>query len=248
MQIASPSVLVPLACSCQVDSPSEAKHFTVNGTLPNIVKHFAPLWAVPSAAATADGKQVLSFLLNLVACVRVLPPESTPVFPKLDKRLLPAFGTMCAADPELRGMYPVVAGVAVTAMLEAKTMKGLFHLVDKVGVDIDNCTSKDAVVQTLLSSGKSLVPSSVMNARVTPPAQAAPAAPVRDAATDRGVLVEFFNDTGGQSWKNNTGWGTSAPLGEWYGVTVDGQDRVVKLTLQKNNLKGARHVQDFLIV
>jgi len=38
--------------------------------------------------------------------------------------------------------------------------------------------------------------------------------------SDRFGLRAFFLATGGTSWKKSTGWGTSAPLGEWYGVTV----------------------------
>lgn len=232
--------------SCQVDSPGEAKHFTVNGTLSNIVRHFAPLWADPSATATADGKKVLSFLLNLVACVRVLPSESTPVLPKLDKRLLPAFGALCAGDPELRGVYPVVAGVAVRAMLEAKTMRGLFQLADELDVSVDSCTSKDAVVQALLESGKSLAPiSPVVKGSALPGPQAVPAS-AQGATTDRGALVALFNATGGPSWNNNTGWGTPAPIGKWHGVTANREGRVAKLDLRGNNLNGACHVVDFL--
>eukprot|EP00752_Nemacystus_decipiens_P006605 g5942.t1 len=221
----------------KVDSPSEAKHFTVNGTLSNIVKHFVPIWADPSSIATTEGKKVLSFLLNLVACVCVLPSESVPVLPKLDKRLLPAFGALCAADPELRAMYPVVAGVSVRAMLEAKTMKGLFQLAEEVDVNVDTCTSKGEVVQALLASGKSLVPGSAMKGRALPGPQPVSAS-VQDATTDRAVLMGLFNATGGPSWKSNTGWGTSAPLGEWHGVTVDGEGRVVELDLWDNSLYG----------
>ncbi len=38
-------------------------------------------------------------------------------------------------------------------------------------------------------------------------------------------------------WLNSRNWGTSAPLGEWHGVTVK-DDRVVELALAKNNLVG----------
>ena len=38
-------------------------------------------------------------------------------------------------------------------------------------------------------------------------------------------------------WLNSRNWGTSAPLGEWHGVTVE-DDRVVELALANNNLVG----------
>ncbi|CAM9974635.1 unnamed protein product [Ectocarpus sp. 4 AP-2014] len=142
----------------KTDSPIAAKQSTVRGTLANVVKHFAPTWADPPRAATQDGRKVLAFLINLVSCVSVLPPENVPVFPELDSRLLPAFSQLCVTQPDLRQMYPAVAGVAAKVMLEGKTLKGLVQLADEVDVDIENCTSKDHVVQALLTSVTSLEP------------------------------------------------------------------------------------------
>ena len=83
-----------------------------------------------------------------------------------------------------------------------------------------------------------------MAATAVPP----PAPSAQDAATDRAALVVFFNATGGPSWKNGAGWGTSAPLGKWHGVTVDGGGRVVGLDLRDNNLNGACRVLEILVV
>lgn len=206
---------------CQIDSPSAAKKSTVEGTLANIVKHFASTWADPTSAATADGRKVLSFLINLVSCVSVLPPESVPIFPHLDSRLLPAFGRLCVAESELRRTYQGVAIMASRAILEAMTMKTLFGLAEEVHVDVDNCTSKDQVVENLLISDKSLEPT-------------------RNAATDRDALMMLYGATYGPSWKDETGWGeVETPIGDWYGVTVDDEGRVIGLNLVDNDLKGA---------
>lgn len=137
-------------------------------------------------------------------------------------------------------MYPVVGGVAVRAMLEAKTARGLFQLAEDMGEGVDSCTSIDEIVEALLASRKSLVPSPAVQGRALPGPQAGPAL-VHDATTDRAALVGLFDATGGPSWKNSTGWGTSAPLGEWHGVTVDGVGRVLKLELMENNLTGTHH-------
>ncbi len=67
--------------------------------------------------------------------------------------------------------------------------------------------------------------------------------PVLDATTDRVFLMQLFHATGGSSWENGAGWGTACPLGEWYGVTVDNEGRVVKLDLHDNNLEGAFNFQ-----
>ncbi len=48
---------------------------------------------------------------------------------------------------------------------------------------------------------------------------------------DRAALESLFEATGGANWVNNDGWLTDRPLGDWYGVTVDPNGRVVRLEL-----------------
>ena len=62
-------------------------------------------------------------------------------------------------------------------------------------------------------------------------------------ADDRAALVALYNATGGASWTNNTNWLSSAPLGQWYGVTTDGSGRVTELDLFENKLSGAIPVE-----
>ena len=54
----------------------------------------------------------------------------------------------------------------------------------------------------------------------------------------RTALVALYNATDGPNWLNNTNWLTDAPLGEWYGVSVDAAGSVVGLRLAGNNLNG----------
>ncbi len=56
--------------------------------------------------------------------------------------------------------------------------------------------------------------------------------------TQREILEIFYHATGGDDWTNNANWLTDAPLGQWHGVRVDGEDRVTELSLYDNNLKG----------
>ena len=56
--------------------------------------------------------------------------------------------------------------------------------------------------------------------------------------SDRAALVAFYNATDGPNWANNSGWLSSAPLGEWHGVTTNGSGRVVRLDLRENSLSG----------
>ena len=56
--------------------------------------------------------------------------------------------------------------------------------------------------------------------------------------TDRAALVALYNSTGGANWKSNANWGSNRPIGEWHGVTTDGNGRVTWLYLHDNQLTG----------
>jgi len=63
-------------------------------------------------------------------------------------------------------------------------------------------------------------------------------------SAERQLLMEFFAATGGERWTKRDGWGTSAPVCDWYGVFcdfVDGNPErpfVASLSLPLNNLEG----------
>jgi hypothetical protein len=57
-------------------------------------------------------------------------------------------------------------------------------------------------------------------------------------ASDRLALEAFFKSTGGADWAEKEGWMTDAELGDWHGVTVDAEGRVIKLDLHENGLAG----------
>ena len=56
--------------------------------------------------------------------------------------------------------------------------------------------------------------------------------------SDREVLEILYETTGGANWTQNANWLSDRPLGEWHGVTTNGEGRVVGLSLYGNNLKG----------
>ena len=62
--------------------------------------------------------------------------------------------------------------------------------------------------------------------------------PESSPETDRAALVALYNSTGGANWANNANWLSDEPLGEWYGVTVDGNGRVTVVDLHENGLTG----------
>ena len=55
---------------------------------------------------------------------------------------------------------------------------------------------------------------------------------------DREVLEILYDATGGPNWNDGTNWTSSAPLGEWHGVTTDADGRVTALNLYNNGLAG----------
>ena len=56
--------------------------------------------------------------------------------------------------------------------------------------------------------------------------------------TDREILAALYDAADGPNWTQSNHWLTDSPLGEWFGVVVDGQGRVVGLDLTRNQLKG----------
>ena len=67
---------------------------------------------------------------------------------------------------------------------------------------------------------------------------AADAAAQGNAAADRAALEALYDATGGPGWTDSTNWKTSAPIGEWFGVSTDAAGRVTGLELPGNGLKG----------
>ena len=55
---------------------------------------------------------------------------------------------------------------------------------------------------------------------------------------DQYALVALYDATDGRSWALDAKWKSDAPLGEWHGVKVDEDGRVVSLVLVANRLAG----------
>ena len=56
--------------------------------------------------------------------------------------------------------------------------------------------------------------------------------------SEREALEAFYEATGGPDWANSSNWRTNLVLGEWHGVDVDDQGRVISIDLAENNLMG----------
>src|SRR5699024_5968164 len=60
----------------------------------------------------------------------------------------------------------------------------------------------------------------------------------KPAISDRDALMELYRATNGDDWNNNSGWGSDAPIGQWYRIDTDANVRVTRIDLYKNNLRG----------
>ena len=72
----------------------------------------------------------------------------------------------------------------------------------------------------------------------TPTAVPHPTRRASDVNTDRAALAALYNATNGSSWRDDTNWVSSRPLGEWHGVSTDADGRVTELDLHDNQLSG----------
>ena len=85
------------------------------------------------------------------------------------------------------------------------------------------------------SGSRTVSPSVTTTYRITvtgADGQTAPAAvTVTVAVSERAALVALYEALGGSMWTHSENWLTDAPLGEWYGVEVDIQGRVIGLQL-----------------
>ena len=46
---------------------------------------------------------------------------------------------------------------------------------------------------------------------------------------DRAALIELYESTGGDNWRDNTNWCSEKPLNEWFGVKTNAAGRVIEL-------------------
>ena len=132
-----------------------------------------------------------------------------------------------------------------TLRLIAKAFDGNGHRIE--GAEF-SWLSSDGSVATVDSSG---LVRGVGEGTATITATAGDAqgtAEITVANPDRAVLVALYRANNGANWLRNDNWLTDAPLGDWYGVDVDGRGRVVVLDVggirdpetgwKRNNLTG----------
>lgn len=64
--------------------------------------------------------------------------------------------------------------------------------------------------------------------------------------SDRELLIEFYNATGGDNWTNNENWCSDKPIDQWYGVGIGLKGTGVgSINLDNNNLTGTADLRKF---
>ena len=158
-------------------------------------------------------------------------------------------GVTCNRPPEPVGTVPPPA-LTESGPAVGVPMEGRFSDPDDDPLTYAAASSRAGTV-TAFASGDVvwLVPGPAGTATVTVTASdpdglsaTQPIAVTVDAAagpqSEREVLEVLYDWTGGAGWTNSRNWKTSAPLGEWYGVTTDPAGRVTELHLDENGLTG----------
>lgn len=152
--LVSAAVFVFLFRISQEFPPLEAKTRIIGGTLKSITETFDTFLVTPFLSDDPSCRKVVTFLLNIVSSICLLPPEGL-LLSQLDGRLAEAFGIMCASEPkELLHRYPEVGGAAVRALLESMPLNSLCRTSNLLNVDISICSNKADVIQSLLDAGE----------------------------------------------------------------------------------------------
>ncbi|CAM9681303.1 unnamed protein product [Ectocarpus fasciculatus] len=149
------AVATTYAKHVQLSSAATAKKTVFDGEVRNISKSLKPIWADSSAVLTSTWNQVVVYLLDIASSICILPPEGVLLSP-LDSQLVEAFGILCASQPSLLDRFPEIGGAALRTLLQAKTLKELFHASNALNVDTSRCDNKADLIQGLLDEGKQL--------------------------------------------------------------------------------------------
>jgi Leucine-rich repeat (LRR) protein len=65
---------------------------------------------------------------------------------------------------------------------------------------------------------------------------------------DSTALVAMYDALGGDFWNDNTNWKSANPISSWYGVGVNGSNRVESLHLFNNNLNGTLPLEFWTLI
>ena len=142
----------------------------------------------------------------------------------------------------MQSAVSVIVSPSADTLAPGDTVRLAAEAFDQMGHPVAGASfawsSSDALVATVDASG---LVRGIAEGRATITAMAGSAqgtAQITVANPDRAALVALYEATDGPNWVNNDNWLTDAPLEDWYGVEVEGRDRVTALYLYSNSLSG----------
>ncbi len=144
-------------------------------------------------------------------------------------------------DTETSGQSTSAGGVGKTTS-ELQSPTGYSGIYANWNVDLDGDGTGDDPWDFGTSSEYPVidyVPSVPATPTPTPTATPTPTPTPTPMVTDREILEAFYRATDGDNWENKTNWLSNEPLGDWFGVTTDAQERVTVLDLWSNSLTSA---------
>ena len=164
------------------------------------------------------------------------PAETTAVTQRQTEQATPAplATALPTATPALR-MPATPAGGATAASTEASTAPPSPPLRPTL-LPTPTPTATPVLTPTPTPAG----PVTDSPTPTLPPTLTPPLPPTRPSspAEERAALIAFYNATGGPDWENNANWLSSAPLGQWYGITTGSDGRVISVKFDGNGLNG----------
>ncbi len=110
---------------------------------------------------------------------------------------------------------------------------------------VDDRPSSVTAFLDLIQRSPSTAPASYTTPAAALASRAGTKAPSRKSSLasapngDRNALVDLYRATNGAERSSNKNWLSDAPLGTWFGVSVDKTDRVTGLKLDNNGLSGS---------
>lgn len=80
---------------------------------------------------------------------------------------------------------------------------------------------------------------SYINHQDTQPFKFSVQTPSDVSSYERQQLMDFATAAGYENWVNNEGWGTDAPVSDWYGISRVENNQVTVMAMQNNNFTGS---------
>ena len=187
----------------------------------------AVVWASgDTLVATVDSAGLVTAVENGIATITASASEASG---SALAKVMQSAGSVIVSPPA----DTIAPGDTVRLVAEAFDQ----HSHPAAGV-VFSWSSSDGAVATVDGSGLVLGAGEGMATITAMSGSAQGTSAITVANPDRAPLVALYNATDGRNWTHRDNWLTDAPLGDWHGVEINGEGRVISLELPENGLVG----------